>query len=89
MSTQRIVQCFGTKVRPHKEAKICRKKYRWTAIGSSAGNFGGKGTQACPSCGTPPDFQHPINMYWGGTLTQEEAKEVLRRDYDENWMKKV
>ena len=88
MADNRIVQCFGTKVRPRKPAVPCRKKFRWTAKGSSQGNFGRKGIQACPNCGTLPDFKHPINRYWNGDLTQEETQEILKRDYDENWLKK-
>ncbi len=88
MADQRIVQCFGVKVRPGKAARECRKRYLWIARGASAGNFGRKGAQACPSCGTMPDFRHPINKYLDGTLSQEQAQEILRRDYDANWRKK-
>jgi len=79
MPEQRIVQCFGTKVRPHKEAKRCRRKYHWTAKGVS-GNFGRKGAQACPYCGTPPDFKHPLNRYYVGELTYDAAV-VAMDDY--------
>jgi len=89
MATHRIVQCFGTKVRPRKPAKPCRKKFLWTAKGSSAGNFGRKGIQACPSCGNLPEFQHPINRYLNNELTGDEAKAILKKDYDENWLKKA
>ncbi len=85
MAEQRLVQCFGTKVRPHKEAKRCRRKYRWIAIGVS-GNFGRKGAQACPYCGTPPDFKHPLNRYYAGQMTLEEAKAAMN-DYLEEWEK--
>ncbi len=88
MATHRLIQCVGNKVRPRKETKSCRKKYMWTAVGSSAGNFGRKGTQACPGCGTPPDFQHPINRYLNNEITGEEAQETLRRDYNSDWTKK-
>lgn len=85
---RRVVQCFGVKRRPRKQAKECRKQYLWIASGSSSGNFGRKGPQACPSCGTIPDFTHPINRYLNQELTQEEAQEILRRDYDASWIKK-
>ena len=89
MADQRIVQCFGVKRRPGKAAKECRKKYLWVSSGAASGSFGRKGPQACPSCGTLPNFQHPINRYLDGTLTQEAAQEILRKDYDSNWIKKV
>ncbi len=88
MADQRVVQCFGIKRRPGKADKVCRKQFLWIAKGASSGNFGRKGPQACPGCGTLPDFRHPVNRYLGGTMTQEEAQAMLRRDYDENWMKK-
>ncbi len=87
MADRRIVQCFGTLVRPRKPAKPCRRKYRWSAKGASY-NFGPKGVQACPHCGTMPDFKHPINRYWNGELTQEQAQELLQRDYNPDWTKK-
>ena len=74
MSDRRIVQCFGIKKRPHKQDKICRKRFLWTAVGSTMSHFGGRGTQACPYCGTLPDFQHPLNKYLNGDLTQAEAE---------------
>ena len=89
MGDRRIVQCFGVKRRPRKAEKICRRKYLWTARGSSAGNFGSKGIQACPHCGTMPDFQHPINRYLNGDLAQEEAQAILKEDYDKSWLKKT
>ncbi len=89
MGDRKIVQCFGTKRRPRKAEKICRRKYLWTSRGSTAGHFGSKGSYACPHCGTLPDFQHPINRYLDGGLTQEEAQDILKRDYDENWLKKT
>ncbi len=88
MSDNRIVQCVGNKVRPHKQTKTCRKKFLWTAKGSSAGNFGRKGAQACPSCGTLPDLAHPINRYLNNEITGEEAKETLLRDYNSDWTRK-
>ena len=74
MSDWRIVQCFGTKVRPKKPAEICRQRYLWISRGSSQGNFGRKGSQACPNCGALPDFRHPLNQYLGGDLTLDEAE---------------
>jgi len=88
MSTNRLVQCFGTLVRPRKQAKDCRRRYLWTAIGSSATQFGRKGVQACPHCGTMPDFVHPVNRYLHGELTQEEAQEILKNEYNPNWTRK-
>lgn len=88
MATRRIVQCFGTKIRPHKKTQQCRRKYLWTAIGSSAGNFGRKGAQACPHCGTIPNFKHPINKYLNGDLSEEQAKAILKNDYNLDWTKK-
>ncbi len=73
MADYRIVQCFGVKKRPGKPAKNCRRRFMWTAK-AMARNFGGKGTQACPYCGTLPDFQHPFNRYLAGNITEEEAK---------------
>lgn len=70
----RIVQCFGTKRRPHKEDKICRRRFLWTALGNGKTQFGRKGTQACPHCGTMPNFKHPFNQYLIGELSEEEAK---------------
>ncbi len=77
MSDRRIVHCFGIRRRPHKEAKVCKKgDYLWTASGIS-GNFGSKGVQACPSCGTPPDFSHPYNKYLQGDMTYDEATTLM------------
>ena len=76
MSDRRIVQCFGIKRKPHKEDKICGRRFLWTAQGAS-GNFGGKGAQACPHCGTMPDFQHPFNSYLGGEMSYEEAEAAM------------
>lgn len=73
MPDRRIVQCFGIKRRPHKEPKVCRRQWMWTARGASSGNFGRKGAQACPYCGTPPDFKHPYNRMLAGELTRDEA----------------
>lgn len=77
MSDYRIVQCFGTKRRPKKEDKPCRRRYLWVAGGASAGNFGRKGAQACPHCGTFPDFRHPFNRYLSGEISEEQAKEMM------------
>ena len=88
MADHAVVQCFGIRKRPRKPDQACRKKYLWTAQGASSGNFGRKGVGWCPSCGTMPNHGHPINRYLAGTLGQQEAQEILRRDYDENWMKK-
>ena len=73
MADRRVVQCFGTKRRPHKEAKVCGRKFLWTARGAGVGHFGSTGTQACPNCGTLPDFRHPYNRHLNGDLTYEEA----------------
>ncbi len=73
---RRLVQCFGIKVRPHKESKVCTKRFLWTAKGAGR-NFGGKGVQACPFCGTMPDFNHPFNKYLGGYITYEEAEKEM------------
>jgi hypothetical protein len=77
VSDSRIVQCFGVKRRPRKPARVCRQKYLWIARGASAGNFGRKGTQACPNCGTAPDFRHPLNRYYNRELTYEEATAAM------------
>ena len=77
MGTHRIVQCFGTEVRPRKPTRPCRRKFLWTARGSSRGNFGSKGVQACPHCGTMPDFQHPFNIYLNREMTYEEAEAAM------------
>lgn len=76
MTDYRIVQCFGVKVRPRKPARPCRDKYLWTAAGTH-GNFGRRGAQACPNCGTPPDFTHPVNRLLGGEITEDQAIELL------------
>ena len=89
MATHRIVQCFGTLVRPHKQNRPCRRKFLWTARGSSKGNFGRKGTQACPHCGTLPDFKHPVNKWLNHELSQKEAVEIFQRDYNPDGTKKV
>lgn len=73
MSDYRVVQCFGVKKRPHKAEQVCRDKYLWIARGASSGNFGRKGAQACPNCGTPPDFLHPFNRYLNREMTYDEA----------------
>ncbi len=77
MSDRRVVQCFGIKRRPHKADKACRQRFMWTAIGSTISHFGGRGTQACPNCGTLPNFRHPLNRYWGGEITEDEAMEMM------------
>lgn len=77
MSDYRIVQCFGIKRRPHKPDEQCRNRYLWIASGASAGNFGRKGTQACPNCGTLPEFRHPLNQALGGDITMERAEELM------------
>ena len=84
MTDHRIVQCFGVKIRPHKPARVCRAQYMWSARGATAGNFGRKGAQACPHCGTMPDFKHPINRYLGGGITREQAEAMLEDYYAEN-----
>ncbi len=77
MADRRLVQCFGIKRRPHKEDKVCGRKFVWTACGASAGNFGSKGTQACPNCGTLPNFRHPFNRYLDGQMTYAEAEDAM------------
>jgi hypothetical protein len=62
----RLVQCFGTKRRPHKEDKSCRRRFLWTSKAGGTTRFGRKGTQACPHCGTLPDFRHPLNRALSG-----------------------
>jgi hypothetical protein len=73
---RRVVQCFGTKRKPGKADKPCRKQWLWTARGAN-GNFGSKGCQNCPHCGTMPDFQHPFNQYLSGDLTHEQAEAAM------------
>ena len=77
MADQRIVQCFGVKKQPHKADKVCGRRFLWTARGASAGNFGRKGAQACPHCGTMPDFRHPFNIFLDGGMTYEEAADAM------------
>jgi hypothetical protein len=72
MTDQRLVQCFGIRRRPGKEAKLCRRRFLWTAAGTH-GNFGRKGTRGCPHCGNLPDFSHPINRALNGEISQDEA----------------
>jgi hypothetical protein len=42
-----------------------------------SGHFGSKGVQACPHCGTIPDFKHPFNRYLVGDLSEEEAQAMM------------
>lgn len=77
MADHRIVQCFGTKVRPHKEAKPCRRRFLWTSKAGGQTRFGRRGCQACPHCGTLPDLSHPFNRYLDGELSEERAKEMM------------
>lgn len=77
MSDYRVVQCFGIKQRPRKPAQICRNRYLWVARGASQGNFGRKGAQACPNCGSQPDFQHPYNRYLNRELSLDEAEAAM------------
>ena len=77
MSDVRIVQCFGTKRRQHKEDKSCRRRFMWTAFGNGKTQFGRRGTQACPHCGTLPDFTHPFNRYLSGEIEEAEAKAMM------------
>ncbi len=82
MSERRIVQCFGTLVRPGKPARPCRNRYLWIAKGVSGG-FGRKGPQACPNCGTLPNHAHPTNQMLNGEITQAEYMELLKNvNYD-------
>jgi len=76
MSDYRIVQCFGVKRVPKKPDTDCRKKYLWTAGGLS-GNFGRKGTQACPNCGNLPDFMHPYNRYLDNEISLDQAESAM------------
>lgn len=77
MSDFRIVQCFGTLRRPHKEPKPCRKRYLWGAVDSNKYSFGRNGARACPICGTPPDHRHPFNKFLNGEMGEEEAKAAM------------
>lgn len=77
MSDYRIVQCFGIKKRPHKPTEQCRNRYLWIASGASSGNFGRKGAQACPNCGSPPEFRHPLNRALIGEITMEQAEAMM------------
>jgi hypothetical protein len=86
MSDMRIVQCFGIKKRPRKPEKKCRKRFLWTARTGGKHQFGRKGTQACPNCGTLPDFSHPYNRYLNQEITGEEA-EAAMPDYNEKCRK--
>ena len=76
MADYKIVQCFGVKRRPHKAAKYCRRRYLWTA-GALVNRFGGRGVQACPYCGTLPDFRHPYNRHLAGEFSEEEAADMM------------
>ncbi len=76
MSDRRVVQCFGTKRRPRKQDKSCHARFLWTAAGLS-GNFGSKGTQACPKCGTLPAFSHPVNRWLNQEISEDEALNLL------------
>ena len=77
MSDRRLVQCFGTKRRPHKADKPCRRRYIWTGVGTGKHQFGSRGAQACPHCGTLPEHAHPYNKYLNGELTFEEAESAM------------
>lgn len=89
MSDYRIVQCFGVKRRPGKPDQLCRNKYLWIASGASAGRFGRKGTQACPNCGTLPEFAHPVNRFLDNELSKEAAEALLPEYYKSREPKKV
>lgn len=82
MSDRRIVQCFGIKRRPGKPDKPCRRRFLWTARGASSGNFGRKGAQACPHCGTMPDLAHPFNRLLNREITEEEARSSMETYYE-------
>ena len=73
MADRRLVQCFGIKRRPGKPDQKCGRRFIWTAKGAKAGGFGPKGAQACPHCGTLPNFQHPYNRHLAGQLSYDEA----------------
>jgi hypothetical protein len=77
MSDHKLVQCFGTKRRPHKQDKPCRRRFMWTARAGGKHQFGRKGTQACPHCGTLPDLGHPFNRYLNGEISEEEAQAMM------------
>ena len=77
MADYRIVQCFGTKRRPHKQDKECRRRFLWTSKAAGGTNFGRRGTQACPHCGNLPNFTHPYNRYLAGELTMDEAEAAM------------
>lgn len=87
MSDYRRVQCFGVSRKPKKAAKMCRRQYVWKAKGSS-GNFGRKGIQSCPHCGTLPDFSHPVNRWLNGEISQEQAQEIFSREYNNDGTRK-
>jgi len=76
MPDRKVVQCFGTQRKQGKPDKPCRRQFLWTASALSH-NFGGKGVQACPYCGTMPDFQHPFNRFLGGELSEEAARAAM------------
>ena len=82
MSDRRVIQCFGIKRRPKKEAVPCRKRYMWIASAASR-NFGRKGAQACPNCGTAPDFRHPLNRALNGEISEQEAIDLMPKYLEE------
>jgi len=82
MSDYRVVKCFGTKKVPGKEAKFCGRAFKWTSAAMSR-NFGGKGVQACPYCGTMPDFQHPVNRGLNGEFETAEEVQAAWVQYEE------
>ena len=49
-----------------------------------SGNFGGKGVQACPYCGTMPDFKHPANRWLNGEFNSAEEAQAAMVIYEEN-----
>jgi len=86
MSDWRVVQCFGTLVRPGKPARPCRAQFMWIAAGTH-GNFGRKGARACPHCGNLPNLAHPINQRLVGDITDEEFN-ILIEDWNPDGTKK-
>ncbi|RLA59316.1 MAG: hypothetical protein DRQ89_14255 [Epsilonproteobacteria bacterium] len=77
MSDSRVVQCFGTLRRPQKEAKPCRRRFVWSSAGAKESHFGRRGAQACPHCGTMPDFRHPMNRMLSGEVDPEQAAALM------------
>ena len=76
MADHRIVQCFGIRRHRGKKDRWCQKRFMWTAKAASR-NFGSKGVQACPYCGTMPDFTHPFNRWLNGEMSADDANAAM------------